>query len=78
MMVGRLLSFWEGLFSGAMLIFRGVINLHDVLAETIGRREVSAKICLRVIHFVQVGAMLGNAIGGVRNSCDTHFIVWIF
>ena len=26
MMVGRLLSFWEGLFSGAMLNFRGVLQ----------------------------------------------------
>ena len=27
MMVGRLLSFWEGLFSGAMLNFRGVLQI---------------------------------------------------
>jgi len=25
MMVGKLLSFWEGIFSGAMLNFQGVI-----------------------------------------------------
>ena len=28
-MVGRLLSFWEGLFSGDMLNFRGILKIID-------------------------------------------------
>ena len=31
MMVGRLLSFWDGLFSGAMLNFQGVDEIIDLL-----------------------------------------------
>jgi len=27
MMVGRLLSFWDGIFSGSMLIFQGIFSM---------------------------------------------------
>ena len=30
MMVGRLLSYWEGIFSGAMLNFQGVFDIHEL------------------------------------------------
>jgi len=32
MMVGRLLSFWDGLFSGAMLNFQGVLEKNKQLS----------------------------------------------
>ena len=43
MVVGRVLSYWEGNFSGAMLNFRGVRNCRTNLPREFGREIVRSQ-----------------------------------
>ena len=51
MMVGRLLSFWEGIFSGAMLNFRSVnIPFVKLAPDTLGLVQMSFR-SVRTVSF---------------------------
>ena len=64
MMVGRLLSFWDGIFSGAMLNFRWVSNFRWVYIRSNCQRFISNSIQNICIHRI-----------GSRTSPPKHTVI---